>query len=163
MAIEHKLSTGNDRNTISGIGMEQDMKTEYRVANISAIAETGSTYTFGRLPSYARLCFSSRYGNSGSQGANGFKCGVFGVDGNIIDDDDAIFTVTSALQTAADIIRTSEANVGADRGKPIWQFVNGQTEDPGGFLDIKITLTGNNGQQMGQAQTIGLCLIYDID
>jgi len=162
MPIEHKLTNNHGITQIfHGIGEAGNAKADHRVATISASAQPGSTYTFARVPSNARFCDLSRFFSFGSSsGSLSYKCGIFGVDGNITDDDDAIIaSIAANVASPLAIIRT--ANATADRGKPFWEFVNGVTKDPGGFFDIKITLLGSG--TMVQELVLSVCIFYTID
>lgn len=163
MTIEHKLTDNHGLAPFSGIGETGSVKVDHRVATISASAEVDSTYTFARIPSHVRLCDLSRYFTYGSAaGTLNYKCGIFGVNGNIVDDDDALFSNRdSGIRAPSAVIRTPTTT--ADRGKPVWQLVNGLTKDPGGFFDIKVTLITGTASTIGTELVLSVCIAYSID
>lgn len=107
-----------------------------------AASESASTIDFGNIPSNARLAGCSRiyWDDLATSGSPTLDLGLFAVNANITDDDDAI---NDGLALSA----VSTANVGAqvvkdiaNFGKFAWELVNGQTTDPGGELKIKGTI-----------------------
>lgn len=90
-----------------------------------------------RIPSNLRIDPASRcyYDDLATSGAPTLDIGLYAVDGNITDDDDALtdgLTLTTANATGAPIPKDF-----ANGGKMAWEFVNGVTQDPGGFFDVK--------------------------
>jgi len=92
-----------------------------------------------RIPSNARIDPSSRayWDDLATSGSPTLDIGLYAVDNNVTSDDDAL---TDGLAISS----VSTANVGAqvikdfaNAGKQAWEFVNGVTSDPGGFLDVK--------------------------
>jgi len=162
MTIEHLHASASGVDLSPGIGEAGSLKADYRVATISASAEVGSTYTFARVPSNIRLADQSRFFTRGSTAGNlNYNCGIFGVDGNIIDDDNALFSHAADINTPIAVLRTTNAII--DQGKQIWELVNGQTEDPGGFFDIKVTLTSGSTTTMATQLILTMCIAYTID
>ena len=114
---------------------------------VTATVEIGSTdtnasaYTFFRIPSDARILGTSRewHDDLASTGAPTLDIGLFAVNGNVTSDDDALndgLDAASANATAGISLVKDIANY----GKRAWEFVSGVTADPGGFLDVKVTL-----------------------
>lgn len=140
MAVEHITVPV----LIFGKGEAGTVKAKSKFVDISAGASANSTYFFYRVPSNARILGNtSRLEASNpalnTGGASTISVGIFAVDGNITDDDDALrpdFTVNG-------IFSTSLINNATDYGKQLWEYVSGQTKDPGGDLDIKVTLKSN--------------------
>ena len=107
-----------------------------------AASESASTIDFGNIPSDLRIAGCSRlyWDDLATSGSPTLDLGLFAVNSNITSDDDALIAdlALSAVSTA---------NVGsrivsdiANFGKKAWEFVNGQTTDPGGELKIKGTV-----------------------
>jgi len=142
MAIEHIGSI----KTVPGLGVFGSLKEQSRHGIVSAGASAGSTYFCFRLPSNTRISGNiARWkgdGTSWSTSAYTVNLGIFGIDGNITDDDDAFqsVTTTGGANFSTDTIVINDS---ANYGKELWEFVNGQTEDPGGFLEIVVTLKSN--------------------
>lgn len=92
-----------------------------------------------RIASNARIDLSSSvmFDDLATSGAPTLDLGLYAVDGNITSDDDALtdgLALTTALtySTRAPVIKDF-----ANAGKMAWEYVNGQTSDPGGFFDVK--------------------------
>lgn len=107
-----------------------------------AASESASTISFGKIPSNARILQASKvyWDDLATSGSPTLDLGLFPVNGNITADDDA-------LNDGLAISAVSTANVGAfvvkdivNAGLPAWDFVNGQTSDPGGLLEVKGTV-----------------------
>ncbi len=102
----------------------------------SADSDT-STYLIAHLPSNARIHDQSwiGYDDMASTGAPTLDIGTFNVTGGS-DDVDAIndgLTVATAARTVPFI------KILGDIGKYLWDLA-GESSDPGGFIDIKLTL-----------------------
>jgi len=105
---------------------------------IGAAAATGTTYSMGRIPSNARLSgISQLYWDDLGTNASDLDLGLASVDANITSDPDAL----SDGHDAATAGSGNAITLVADYGLPAWDFVNGQTTDPGGQLDVYVTLT----------------------
>lgn len=118
---------------------------------LATATAAGKTVFFGRIPSNARIDYSSRiyWDDLATTGSPTFKLGLGAVDGNITDDDDA-FNASLALSAV------STANVGnavlsdhANAGKQAWEFVSGQATDPGGMLEVYGTTVAAGTTQAG--------------
>jgi hypothetical protein len=105
-----------------------------------AADSTGSLYVMARLPSNARLLGQStiNWDQLGSTTAK-LDVGVYKTSSkqSMTDDPDAINDglVVSSAGSAA-LVKDH-----ANYGKRLWEYINGQTVDPGGQLDVKIALT----------------------
>ena len=134
MADNSATQRRNTNNLAVGVG------DAYSVKNLSATVElaasaSGDTITFGRIPTSARILGSSRiYADDlATSGSPTFDLGLVAVDGNITSDPDAI-NDGIALSSAADTAAIKDfANVGL----PAWDFVNGQSSDPGGEFVVQ--------------------------
>lgn len=101
-----------------------------------------STYRMCRLPSNARILGASSvsWDDLASSGSPTIDIGVANVADKkavITNDPDAI---NDGLSAAAAASRASVIKSIDDYGKMVWEFVNGQTTDPKGDLDIMLTL-----------------------
>lgn len=105
----------------------------------TAAASTGSTYTMLRIPSSMRIMGASKvyFDDLASTGSPTLDFGLKAVDANVTTDVDALndgvdcFTAAGSASLVKDI---------ANYGKMAWEYVSGQTSDPGGFLDITVTI-----------------------
>ena len=127
---------------------------------VGAADSDTSTYAIARLPSNARLLGASRIytDDLASAGAPTLDIGVFNLSGQstITDDDDAINAgIDAATVTDASFILGI-----ANYGKKLYEYVSGQTEDPGGDLDITITLKDADVNVGG---TITVEIFYTLD
>ncbi len=124
---------------------------------VSADASVNSTYTLARVPAngYPLKASMLYWDDLADTGAPDLKVGLFGE--QITDDDDAFLT---GLNAAAAGTGTSLIADIATIGKPFWGFVTGQAVNPGGELDIKVTLF-TAGANLGG--TLSLELFYAVD
>ncbi len=95
---------------------------------------SGTTVKLGTVASNARIAGASKvyWDDLATSGSPTLDIGLGSVDSNVTSDPDALndgLDVTSA--SSADLIKDH-----ANFGKKAWEFVNGQTTDPGGALDI---------------------------
>lgn len=107
------------------------------VAVGSADSDT-STYSFGRIPSNARIAGISRLhlDDLASTGSPTLDIGLYAVDSNITDDVDALNDGIDAASAGSSAVIKAIENY----GKQAWEYVNGQTSDPGGELEVKVVL-----------------------
>lgn len=94
------------------------------------------TIFFGRIPSNARISGFSRvrWDDLATSGSPTLDIGLASVGSNITSDADALSNghdIATATTGGADVVGEI-ANI----GKRAWEFVNGQTTDPGGQLDV---------------------------
>src|SRR3990167_9150249 len=113
----------------------------YSVKNLSATIElaasaSGTTVTFGRIPSNARILGSSRLYNDdlATSGSPTLDIGLIAVNSNITDDPDAINDGLALSSAGSDVLVVKDA---ANVGLPAWDFVNAQTSDPGGEFIVR--------------------------
>ena len=158
-----KIITGLDANPsqfanpgISGGAVRSLVET----VEVGSADSATSTYLMARLPSNAVILGASKlYGDDlASSGAPTLDIGVFNLDGKsvITDDDDALNDGISA----AAAIEASVVKDVANYGKKLYEHVNGQTSDPKGELDIKITL---KDAAVNVGGTLTLELFYTLD
>lgn len=111
------------------------------VHEVTAADSATSTYRLLRLPSNARLLGSSTYSldDLASTGSPTIDFGVVNVTGEtrITDDADAINDGIDAATAATGqpLIKTID-----NYGKKLYEFVNGQTTDPKGDLEVMMSI-----------------------
>ncbi len=115
----------------------------YTVKNLTSTIELAAqatfphTITFGRVPSNARLLGSSRlyWDDVSNAGSPTLDLGIGAVNGNLANSDD-----NDALSDGHGLSTASTGAVAitlfADYGNEAWDFVSGETSDPGGELKI---------------------------
>lgn len=105
-----------------------------------APSASGVTVTFGRIASNARLSGFSRlyWDDLSTTGSPTIDLGLGSVNGNITNDPDALSN--GHVVTAADPGGEPAIDEIADYGKQAWEFVSGQTSDPGGELEVYATV-----------------------
>jgi hypothetical protein len=136
----------------------------YSVKNLAATVElaassAGTTVTFGRIPSNARILGSTRLYNDdlASTGSPTLDLGLINVDSNITDDPDAIGNGFALSSAGSDVVAISDV---ANIGLPAWDFVNAQTSDPGGEFIVRGVVADAATTATG---TITLDMYYVVD
>lgn len=126
---------------------------------VAAGASTGSTYTFARIPTDARIHGTSRIaGDILDATANtptldlGFKA----VDGNFTTSVTALNDGIDLSGTAFDVRLLKDI---ATSGKMVWEIL-GLTSDPGGLADVTGTILDFAAAAGG---TLTLTLVYSVD
>lgn len=111
------------------------------VKNLTATIElaasaSGDTVTFGRIPSNARILAASRLyvDDLATSGSPTFDLGLINVDSNITDDPDALNNGLSLSAASSDNLAIADH---ANSGLPAWDFVSGQSSDPGGEFIVR--------------------------
>lgn len=122
-----------------GMGDAQQVKPLVCATIELAAASANDTVRVGRIASAARILSQGVIYNDdlATTGAPTLDVGLASVDNNITSDPDALnngIALSSATTTTTVIADP------ADSGKYAWQFVNGQTTDPGGELDVYLTI-----------------------
>lgn len=128
---------------------------------VGAADSATSTYLMARLPSNSRLLGSSKFYSDdlASAGAPTMDIGIFNPSGKpetITDDPDA-------LNDGIDVATVTDTPVVKDitnYGKRLWEHVNGQTTDPKGDLDIKLSLVDADVNAGG---TVTVEIYYTLD
>jgi hypothetical protein len=119
-----------------------------------------STYHMARLPSNARIMGTSKVTHD-ALGSTTTKLhvGVYNPSGrNVITNDaDALNTAIVMSTSGSKQLVGDPANI----GKRLWEFVNGQTTDPKGMLDIKIALY--DAHLSSGAGTVTTEIVYSLD
>lgn len=152
-ATERRAHTG----IVAGKGDAANVKCLISTVEVSTTA-TGATYDFGNIPADARILPSSTlyWDALATSGSPDFDLGFAAVDGNITDDPDA-------LNDGLDISSAGSSSVIKDianAGLPAWDYVNGQSTDPGGALKVEGLVTT---AAVNQAGTVTLELLYVMD
>lgn len=126
----------------------------------SATARTANdTLKFIRLPSNARIHGLSKvyWDDLASTGSPTLDMGVGSVDSNITSDPDAL---TDGLDIAAAAGSAALIKDHANYGKQLWEYVSGQTTDPGGMLDIYGSFVDANTNTTGD---VTLEVVFSFD
>lgn len=131
-ATERKASTG----LVAGKGDAHTLKVLVTSTVELASVASGTTVRFGTIPSNARLSGLSRvyWDDLTTTGSPTLDIGLASVDANITSDPDALSNGHAV--SSADVEGALVLGNCADFGKRAWEFVNGQTTDPGGELDV---------------------------
>lgn len=141
MAVVTKTATKRGPSRGGTHGLSGAVHVLNGTVEVGSVDSSGSTYQFFRIPSEARILgTSSIWADDLSSTATGLPTldiGLFAVDGNITSDPDAL---NDGLAASAAITTTAVVKDIANYGKRAWEFVNGQTTDPGGLLDVKVSL-----------------------
>jgi hypothetical protein len=120
-----------------------------------------STYLMARLPSNARIFGGSKLAHD-ALGATTAALGIgiykTSTKQSMTDDADALNTGIVASTAGTKEFIADKANW----GKRLWEYVNGQTVDPGGLLDVKVVIEGAVHLSSG-AGTITAEIEYAID
>jgi len=140
MAVENLVAVGaSATDNRYSHGMGGDIKGFSRTVEISASATNASTYDLGYIPTNAKILGISSYSidDCSTESTATLDFGLFDVDGNITDDDDALNDgiVLGTAATRQPLIK----NI-ADYGRVAWDFVNGVTSDPKGWLLLRATI-----------------------
>ena len=110
--------------------------------DLSTAASDTSTYHIAHFPSHARISGAIRiaWDDQASTGSPVLEIGTFNVSGGSDD--------VASMNTGLDIAAANPAAVNmileiANWGKYLWEIA-GESSDPGGFIDIKLTLDDAN-------------------
>lgn len=144
--------------SVVGKGDAGNVKNVTSVVEIAAGATVGQTFKFARIPSNARILGSSElYWDDLSTASPDLDFGLASVDGNITSDPDCLNDGLDAGTASAGVklIKTFD-NI----GKQAWEYVNGQTTDPGGSLDVYMSVTV---VALDDGGTVGASIDYTID
>ena len=132
-------TVNRNQTTVLGKGDAGNLKKMTATVELPASAAIGYVAKLARLPSNARLHSGCElYWDALATTSPDLDIGVHSVDSNITSDDDAINDGLDggAAGAAVKMIKTID-----DIGDQLWTHVNGQTSDPGGELDIVVTVT----------------------
>lgn len=120
---------------VVGKGEAGNVKTLVATIELAA-ASSGDTIDFGYIPSNARILGSSTayWDDLATSGSPTLDIGLIAVDDNITSDPDALNDglALSSASTGSKVVKDA-----ANYGLPAWDFVNGQTSDPGGSFIVR--------------------------
>lgn len=138
MAVVTLTATTRGPDAVIGQGLSGTVKCVQSTVAVGAADSATSTYTMGQIPSNARILGASRLytDDLASAGAPTLDIGLFAVNGNVTSDADALNDGIDAA-TATDVAVIKDL---ANYGKRAWEFVSGQATDPGGVLEVRISL-----------------------
>ena len=136
----------------------------FHVFTTIAVADNtvaGTVWEVARIPSNARILPGSWIATDDLETASNtptLDVGLAAVNGNITSDADAIQAgITAATAGVTPLIaNTAHQNW----GKKAWEYVNGQTSDPGGFLDVTVSLLDFNATEPGD---VSVYLVYQVE
>lgn len=141
MAVVTLSSTKRSTVTTKGKGDAGSLKCFINGhVSVGSADSATSTYSFGYIPSNCRIAGISRlhYDDLASAGSPTLDIGLFAVDGNITSDADALNDgIDAGAASGASVAVVKDK---ANYGKFAWEYVNGQTTDPGGVLEVKVSL-----------------------
>lgn len=147
-------------NLSSGNGLAGSVKNLTAYYTCTAALSANDTITLGRVPSNARILGSSTmyWDDLATSGSPTIDIGLFAVNGNITDDDDAL-TDGSSLASASTGTKVVKSIV--NYGLPAWDFVNGQSTDPGGEFIVRATV--KDAATTSTTGSLAFELYYTID
>ena len=162
--ITYTLTATERRDTqglVGGKGDSHALKCITSVVEVATNTESGSTLKFMRIPSNARISNLSRVTwddlTSGG-GSVTLDLGLASVDANITSDPNALSEAHAV--TAVDLTGEPLLDLFEKSGDRAWEFVNGQSTDPGGEFDVYGTLEDDAHTQVG---TVMVELYYTLD
>lgn len=146
------------QNTVAGKGDAANVKCVTATVELAASA-SGVTTKMVRIPSNARLAGNSTiyWDDLATSGSPTLDVGLGSVGSNVTSDPDALndgLAVSSAAGSSA-VVKDA-----ANYGKRAWEFVNGQSTDPGGELDVYISVKDAATNAVG---TVTVELLYTVD
>jgi len=104
-----------------------------------AASASGTTVFLGRIPANARILPTGLVYNDdlATSGSPTLDLGLGSVDSNVTSDPDAL---NNGLVASSATSTTTVMADAANAGKRAWEFINGQTTDPGGSLDVYLSV-----------------------
>ena len=163
MAIVALTGTGRSPFTLSTTQRQMEVASVgtsilCTTVEVGAADSDTSTYHMARLPAAVRLMPQSAVGldDLASAGSPTLDIGTFNVADGTADDDDAI---NDGLDAAAASGYTAMIKDVADWGQPLWAIA-GASSDPGGFIDIYVTLQDADVNVGG---TVSASFVYTVD
>lgn len=160
MAVENLTATSRgDKALTEGVSTRYGLNVFESTVEVTAAASATSTYHMARIPTNVRISNLSEiaFDDLASTGSPTFDIGLFAIDGNVTSDDDAIndgIDVATAASNGTKMVKDA-ANI----GKYAWELA-GESSDPGGMLDLKITLKDAATNTGG---TVSMTLAYHYD
>lgn len=163
MTVTTNTATQRRTNTDVVPGNGHAYKTCSLISTVEiAASESASTIDFGDIPSRARISGASRiyWDDLATSGSPTLDLGLFAVNNNITSDDDALNDGLALSAVSTTDVGSRVVKIIENIGLPAWDFVNGQTSDPGGNLKVKGTIKDAPTHTTG---TVTLELIYTLD
>jgi hypothetical protein len=160
MAVVNLTATRKGHKATIGQGIASSVKCLQAHVSVGSADSATSTYAFGKIPSNARILGISRlhYDDLATSGSPTLDIGLFAVDGNVTSDADALNDGIDA--GAANGASVSVIKDKANYGKYAWEHVASTTTDPGGELEVKVSLLDADVNAGGD---VFLELFYVID
>lgn len=142
----------------SGHGLAQNVKVGVATIELAASA-SGDTIDFFKIPSNARILGASEayWDDLATSGSPTLDIGLIAVNSNITSDPDALNDglALSSASTGSKVVKDA-----TNYGLPAWDFVNGQSTDPGGELQVRGVVKDAATTATG---TVTLELYYTVD
>ena len=134
-ATERKANAG----LVPGKGDGQTVKALICATLELAASASGTTVKLGSIPSNARLLPTGLIANDdlATSGSPTLDIGLGSVDSSVTSDPDAL---NNGLVLSSATANTTVISEFSNAGKRAWEFISGQTSDPGGVLDVYVTV-----------------------
>lgn len=139
MAVVNLTATNRPSGSIASQSLAGVVVEQFATVTTNADDSDTSTYTmFTKVPLSARLMHGTIVHNDdlGTSTAPDLDVGLFPEDSQFTADDDALASALAG-ETAGEKAVPADHK---DAGKQLWEYINGVTENPGGFATIKITV-----------------------
>lgn len=147
-----------DTNLAIGKGESGTVKNLTATVELAASA-SGTTISFGFIPTNARILSLSKvyFDDLATSGSPTLDLGLIAVDSNITSDTLALNDglALSSASTGSAVVKDV-----ANSGLPAWDFVSGQTTDPGGTFEVQGIVRDAATTATG---TVTLDLVYVLD
>lgn len=157
MAVVSLTATSRgDKALTEGVSTRYGLNIFESTVEVNSDDSANSTYLMARVPTNIRLSNLSlvAFDDLASAGSPTIDVGLFDVSAGITDNDDAIndgINVAAAASAGTRLVK-DPANI----GKYVWELA-GESADPGGMVDIKLTL---KDAAVNVGGTITLTLVY---
>ena len=134
-ATERKANSG----LVPGKGESGNVKALICSTIELAASASGVTVKLGRIPANARILPTGLIYNDdlATSGSPTLDIGLGSVNSNVTSDPDAI---NNGIALSSATTTTTVMADAANAGKRAWEFVSGQTTDPGGELDVYVSV-----------------------
>lgn len=143
---------------VAGKGEAANVKAFDITVSVPGSTAAASTFKVIRIPSNARISGLSEvaWGDLDNTNDMMLDFGFASVNSNITSDPDALSNGHDTSSAGTAKLIANHANY----GKQAWEFVNGQTTDPGGMLDLYFTVTDHASETTGD---VTVSLFYTLD
>lgn len=122
-------------NAVTGKGDANTLK-KLTSSSVELVASaSGVTVKFGTIDASARIALISRIYNDdlATSGSPTLDLGLGSVNSNVTSDPDALNNGIALSTAGSDAVALADI---ANGGKKAWEFISGQTTNPGGQLDV---------------------------